>query len=90
VASCESRASVLFIDILHVVEYCDEVPLSLLFSREKRLNSFSLSSQGKFSSPLIIKSDNQTLSLRSDTTSLQIPVIGQIRLWVCPLKGSSV
>lgn len=29
--------------------------LNLLFSREKRSNSFSVSSQGRFSSPLIIK-----------------------------------
>ncbi|KAK4823935.1 hypothetical protein QYF61_008321 [Mycteria americana] len=38
----------------NVLEYCDEVPLSLLFSRKGRPNTFNLSSSGRFSSPLII------------------------------------
>lgn len=90
VAPCEARASVLFVATLYMLEYCDEVLSSLLFSRKKRLKSFSLSSQGRFSRPVIIRSDDQTLSLKSDTMSVEITVIGQFRLWVCPFESSRV
>ncbi|XP_074962573.1 histone deacetylase 8 isoform X4 [Phalacrocorax aristotelis] len=43
VAPCEERASVLSVAAIQVLEYCDEVPPSLLFSRQKRPNSISLS-----------------------------------------------
>jgi len=51
VAPCEERASILFVAALLVLEYCNEVPLSLLFSKEKREG---LSSLGRLSIDLII------------------------------------
>lgn len=53
VSPCEERASFLFAAALEVLESCNEVPQSLLFSKVKRNNS-SLSSFGRFSSPLVI------------------------------------
>lgn len=44
VAPCGARASVLFVATLYILECYDEILSSLLFSRKKRLKSFSLSS----------------------------------------------
>lgn len=53
VSPCEERASFLFAAALEILESCNELPQSLLFSRVKRNNS-CLSSFGRFSSPLVI------------------------------------
>lgn len=55
VTLCEERASVLSVAVFStVLEYCDHFLTWYLFSREKRSNTFNLSSQGRSSSPLVI------------------------------------
>lgn len=53
----KKKASVHFGASLLTLENYDNVPLRLLFSRVKRLNSFSLPLKGRFSNPSIISAD---------------------------------
>jgi len=54
VAPCEERDSTLSVAVLQVLEYSLWWGLPWAFSREKRPNSFSLSSQDRFSGPSAI------------------------------------
>ena len=70
-ASCDESASFLFAAALKAGDDCDAVPLSLLFFREKRLNSVSLFSQDRFSNPLVLFDTHKVVAVGSRSGSTE-------------------